>query len=382
MQNRGKMPSFIGNNINILTKHLDHPDISIAQYSKAKRLELGQEVLKKKRIYLDQKYWNYCRDAKRGKPQKPIHEEIWKMLCKNVQIGKMICPVAFPILDETFKQKDVCSRKVTGEVIDELSKNVVILPPLELFKLEFLYFIRKHTSKKDLYSCASMAFTYIPFLCGEQIPYNKAFDNTTMTAIQKSIFDIFSEIPFSYMTDGLNDVDFNISHDDSDFQRKQTIECQKHQHEFKTFHDVFMSEIAGILDVMEDKLSECLQYFFESETGIKNPTYTEDEIRKTKKMYANLIYHAFASNKISTELPELHIQAGLHAITRYQERAFKKGDLHDYMHARVALPYCNIFLTEKSLGNLLTKPPLEYDKQYSCQVLWKDEEILEVLQKL
>jgi len=74
--------------------------------------------------------------------------------------------------------------------------------------------------------------------------------------------------------------------------------------------------------------------------------------------------------------------SGIHAATRYQNRAHDKGDLHDQLHASVAVPYCAMFCTDRKLANLLTDSLLNYDKLYNCQILWNDEEVLAALESL
>ena len=96
----------------------------------------------------------------------------------------------------------------------------------------------------------------------------------------------------------------------------------------------------------------------------------------------NLVGNLFKYGKVGASLPGIRILAGIHAALRYKRQPLKKGDMHDHMHARIALPYCDFFLTEKNLGNLLTRPPLEYDKLYGCRVLWQDEQILAALEEL
>lgn len=109
---------------------------------------------------------------------------------------------------------------------------------------------------------------------------------------------------------------------------------------------------------------------------------TDTQSKDLTQGVSNLIFQAYKLGKLSTEFPQLHINSGIHAAIRYKNHTYNKGDFYDHLNASVALPYCDLFLTERVMGNLLTDKLLEYDKVYNCQVLWKDEEILEILKKL
>jgi len=76
----------------------------------------------------------------------------------------------------------------------------------------------------------------------------------------------------------------------------------------------------------------------------------------------------------------MRIMAGLSASTRHRKERFEDNDVHDYQHARYALPYCDVFLTENHLGTLLTN--LRYDTLYDCRVLWDPDEIAAELEKM
>lgn len=85
---------------NTLSFHLQHPEIDPDIYIRSQHVAIGDQVLKKRRIYLDQKYWIYCRDVIRGKPQHPLHPEIYKLLSNAVKSGVAVCPASHLILRE------------------------------------------------------------------------------------------------------------------------------------------------------------------------------------------------------------------------------------------------------------------------------------------
>jgi hypothetical protein len=145
---------------------------------------------------------------------------------------------------------------------------------------------------------------------------------------------------------------------------------------------VFLIEVAGALDAHKQMLEDTLIYLYESVTG-RRPTDAEIQLSATSRpTLTDLIQNLFRLRKADRWLPGIRIIAGIHAAIRYRDQPNRKGDIQDHFHARGALPYCTAFLTEKNLGNLLTRPPLEYDQLFDCRVLWQDDEILSFLRAL
>ncbi len=88
---------------------------------------------------------------------------------------------------------------------------------------------------------------------------------------------------------------------------------------WKSFHEVFMHEIGGLLDVVRDDLEKLWIYLYKNDRG---GSVTLEEVRKSEsaKLLSNLIYNAFDKKKINKELPFFHINAGLHAYIRYNKK--------------------------------------------------------------
>jgi len=366
-----------------LPYHLAHPEVSFGTHVKACKLALAREVIPKTRIYLDQKYWIHCRDAKLDRAQ-TVHVEIFRALRELVQRGETICPVAHAVLEETFKQHDRVTRAATAIVIEELSQNIAIEPFTELTRLELLRFIRSSTQGGDaVHAAEELAWTWPAWLFGVARPSNTPFDMATERAMAKAFFDAIIRMPFSAVVEAYGGARLeSFAYDTEEMQRKRTEETRRHRHEFQTFKDVFLIEVAGGLDVLKEDLEGTMVHLYEATTG---NTPTPEEVRAsraTRPSLADLIYSAFKHGKVGAALPGIRIISGIHAAMRYRDQPHRKGDMHDHVHARIALPYCDMFLTEKNLGNLLTQPPLEYDKLYQCRVLWDDEKILEALKGL
>ncbi len=366
---------------NTLSFHLQHPEIDPDIYIRSQHVALGDMVLKKRRIYLDQKYWIYCRDVIRGKPQHPLHPEIYKLLSNAVKAGEAVCPASHLVLEETLKQEDSESRYLTATVVQELSTGISLQAYPVLSQAEILHFlITTRPYPVNAYPCEQLAWTHIGNVFGHISPISTGFDANTEKAIRKSWFDLMGGIQLPTLTESLYPLPPEISGLYSNrYYDEQNQQCRKHANDFSSFTDVFLVEISGALDVFQDELAEAQKYLFQKHLGQKDIIVPEAQLAEGTRQLSNLIYHAFRLDKIRGQLPGLRIMAGLHAAIRYKHQKHGKGDRHDHLHARVALPYCNLFLTEKTLGHLLCDRPLEYDKLYGCRVVWDPVQVLDAL---
>ncbi len=351
-------------------------DIPLEQYSKHKRVELGEKVLKKKRIYLDLKYWIYLRDAYYGKPQKFIHNKIASALYRIVEMGYAICPANYTILNEIAKQCDPTSKANTCRIIDELSNRIIIEPYDLLVDIELTHLASSFIEEKEkLYALEQLVWARVGNILGECIPCNTGYDAKTENALQKTFLDTMSELSFSEITETFASSNTKKPFDSLQYAKNRTSETNKHKNEFNTFQQVYGIELHGLLDEIKEGIFKVLDFLCSKKTG-------KSFQKEDTKLFINYIFEAFRNNKLSTEFPQLHINAGIHAAIRYKNMPFKKGDFYDHFHASSAIPYCDYFFTEKKLANLLTQKPLNFDKAYRCKILYKEDDILEELKKI
>lgn len=147
----------------------------------------------------------------------------------------------------------------------------------------------------------------------------------------------------------------------------------------KSFKSVFLSEVQGIVDSCAQTFSEIMQHIFERDTGTRL-----DEVTQTNdvsgRLLANAVYNAFLHNKVTSQFPTIRIGAGLHAALRWdRNRKYKANDLFDFRHAEAALPYCDYFLTERSLCHLVQDRNLKFNELFACKVFSEPAEALDAL---
>lgn len=283
---------------------------------------------------------------------------------------------------ETFKQQKTETRMNLAKLVDELSCNVAIQPYFNLVEIELANLLFR-SKGFPVYPAKQTAWLPIAYVVGELMPVPEAFDEETKLQIQKSMYDFNSAIKYSQMLSVLEQSTQSTmpSFDDTKFQEEQSRNAKEHRNEFKTFHQAFMIELEGFLDVNLEHFLNPVMLLLER-SGDDCRRYSPAELAVLCAKYAAKIYGAYNDQAMSTDFPQLHIGCSMHAGTRFLGRPFKKGDLHDHLHAKAALPYCDLFLTERNLGTLLTDKKLQLDKKYSCQVLWEDQTIVEELSKI
>lgn len=350
-------------------------------FSQKFRIKIGDMVLKKHRIYLDTKYWIFMRDAsleKATKLQTKIYEKLRDLVKKEVAI----CPLSPHIFQELMNIGDKEKRLKVAKVMDELSQQVCFISPLSIVGQELLSFVRYCRAKgegKPLFNPAKYVFTKVSFMMGELYPTIQGLPHQQMNDIRIQFFDFLSKFTLVEILKTAKG-DFSLW-DREDLIAKLNQGKDDNQN-WNSFHEVFMHEIAGILDVVKDEIEKLGKYLYENDAcGSIRPK----EINKSEsvRLLQNSIYNVFDQKKINKELPFSHINASLHAFLRYNKmQRYKKNHLIDFSHAAWALPYCNAFFTEKPLHDWICGDLLRLDKIYGTKVFWKEEDVLNTLQAI
>lgn len=336
-------------------------------------LDLFEKTKGKKIVYLDLKYWILLRDHGRitDVAKKKVVEQLTLLLDSN--------RCAFPISETTFweimKQSED-TRRLTFEVVDRFSQGLTIVNGTARLRVEFYYWMQKYSKGAGLVEPAKLIWTNINLEIGRKFYADKAgLFNETM---QKELLDLACRFSISDVFKLNNRFFPPVKYkDDIDAFNENK---EKYAHENKTFDEMFLSELGGMLDVFRDDFNGVMTECYFEETG-RQPTKAEEQDTDTNA-WCKLIYHAFRLKKITTELPLLKIYPTLHGVLRWnRDRKYKDGnDTMDVMHAATALPYCDYFFTEKELHTMIAQQGL--DKAFGCIVESTPERILSVLEAI
>lgn len=195
-----------------------------------------------------------------------------------------------------------------------------------------------------------------------------------MRAMQRAINDLCCQITVEEIVGMLRGKSWTCDSKDNEALANELNES-KMLHLKNNFHELFCDEIRGGLDGYSKVLERAMNQVAAA-SGV-----TEAIPAAASKAggldLGRLIYSAFYHKKIKRELPQFHIHASLHAAVRFDAaRKFQANDFEDFRHACVAIPYYDVFCTERSLRHLVCTNPLCLDKVYHTKVIASDEEFL------
>lgn len=353
------------------------PDVD--RYIDKMRRECGELMSGKLRVYLDTKYWVFLRDAQRGRTT-PERQEILRLLRELVETNKAICPLSAETFFELLKQTDMESRHVAAKIMDALSKGYCFVSPTQIVGQEIITFIRNAQSKsrgRPTFDQNKYVWTKLPFVLGEIFPKWHAIPITQQQSLQVDFLHQLSKKSLEEIVMMLAE-QVPQKHNSNLIERLNRLKDANQS--WRTFHQVFMYEIAGALDALRDELENVWVYLFEVDQGKK---ISIEKLRRLKCVedLSSLIYRAFDQGSIDQELPFIGIRAGIHAHLRYdKKRRYKSTDIDDFGHAAWALPYCDYFFTDDDLAAIISQRKL--DTHYRATVLSKERDVVNCLCKL
>lgn len=356
--------------------HEQHPEVSVHAHILAKSRERAALVNARKALYLDTKFWIKLRDASLGLPFEPADAESLAEICGAVASGRLVCPVATDIVAELTNIGDMAKRAAAARLVDELSLGITLRMETERLGVELEDFLRRPGGKKratarirdEMWTCPGYAF-------GLTVPTHPGIDPALQLAIQKAFVDhlytlryatqdrMVGQVPvglrdFSALAEGLNRLN------------------GENAAAAKSFEGLLSNEFRGALDVSMDAIARALKENAQEHFGRLATAAEAEDAKKLAPKLAEVIARLFEEGRIAANVPTLVIRAYLHAAVRWDKtRQYKNNDFHDFSHAVAALPYFDLFATERSLAHLVSSQ-LKLDQRYGCVVVKTSAELL------
>jgi hypothetical protein len=368
--------------VGFLPEHRAHSSVSLQQHFSRRVAELARLVLARRRVYLDTRYWIFLRDAAAGRPRKPIHSELLRILRIGVESGFFICPLSDSAFFELLRQSDGETRLSMVRVIDELSLGVTIQNARDRLRTELFHFLLGINKAQGIPGPPlEHIWLKVGHVLGTAVPIYPGVEATEQLAISKAFFDAMWSVTLEEM---LTDTPLPEGSMDSDFRSiaaRITDKSTSHASDMRSFNAVYLAEIRGFFDVHSEDLQAAFAQMYEI-SNPNAPPLPATEFESHGRVLVNVFSNIFRFEKAGTSLPTAQIVAGLHAAVRWlKNRAFKASDFCDFHHATAALPYCDVFLTETFLGTILTRPPLALDAHFGTKVLWDEADAANALLK-
>lgn len=359
--------------------HLKCPDVALDTYRSINRIQLAYSVLRKRRIYLDTLVWIRLRDVEMGRSTDSTYKALLDVLRDACGRDQLICPLSCSAVSELLNQEDRATRLATARIMDDLSQAVCIQRFDYLLSSELEHLLCKTLLPEHTHAVPEdLAWTKVAFFVGQPTLSADVLSPTQLLAMQKSIDDAMLSVSVETLASRFP------SNRRQKFVKKSTLEAiaklnvekVKPAHLLDSYQQFVESEVWGALEVFEQLLGQTMSRL--AQMAGFDGKITEADRKAGADMLRRLIGNAYKFNRISSEVPQLHINSSLHALVRYDhKRKYKPGDLEDFRHAGAALPYCHVFLTEKSLAHMLHHPPAAIVDHYSCQVFSDPTEALE-----
>jgi hypothetical protein len=336
---------------------------SFGEYLRTKRQALAGRMATLTRIYLDTNFWLFARDAYAGRARNDTHRLLYEKLRRLVVSGRAICPASDIVLYEVFHQNDLGTRLITAQVIDELSAGIALESTKQRVRNEILHFLRSRREGTDaLYRLSDWGWTRACWVLGEMHPYFRNVPPELQTRLQigfceemtsRSIADLVTSLESAPEPSPRAFLD--------DLSRKLNDGKRHNAADIHSLKQAFAMEIDGVLDAHRSDIADALAYLSSAE--LVSDAAVEAEIADIKNL--------FRTERIGRSLP----------LFRWnREQKFKANDWLDYYHAGAALPYFDVFLTERSLASIVTSPTLLYDTLYGTRVCSDPTEALDLLE--
>ncbi|MCW5208135.1 hypothetical protein VU11_05690, partial [Desulfobulbus sp. US2] len=203
------------------------------------------------------------RDASLGRARNIDYTNLLTLLKKEVKSGNIICPISDENFYEISLQSDPTTLKGSTLLIDELSKGVALLSTEERTKFEILYFLHSTTKGEEaVYQSDEFIWSKVAFIYGTQHPYHSDITPEEQLVIQKAFFDQMWSMSMSDMIGiiGTDNTAKMLKYRDISGQLNR--DKVKYAHENRSFKQLFLSEIAGVVDFYKPLFEEAMIYLF------------------------------------------------------------------------------------------------------------------------
>lgn len=332
-----------------------------------RRIDLGAAVASIQRIYLDQRFWLLLRDVSLNRSRDKAISDLLAFLKLSVSEGKSICPISESVFIELLKQSDDTTRLATAHLIDELSLGVTLIPFDDRVRQELCNSFYEQAGAPDLISVRELVWTKLSYVLGEVHPSNTPFPPEEALAIQKAFSDRMWNVPLADILGHIGQPPSSGADWDS-IAANLNAKNREHSSTLRSYAQTFRIEFEGALSLFRNEMNALSAEL--DQRGYKGFGAKQAHLSPNKR------FEAFALS-----IPTLHINTSCHAAVRWdQKRKLTGNDLFDFHHAQAALGYCDVFLTEKPLSDLLSQRHLDLTKNYKCQTFWSPSAALSFLQ--
>lgn len=341
-----------------------------------RRRELGATVLRKRRLYLDIKFWSFLCDVALGESTDPDHAKMAESLRGAAAEGWLVCPIEFHTFVELIKQRLPAKRTLTAELIDELSLGVTVIMPPERVFIEALRFLQAAPAGPPFpLSPIDEVWTKTAYFVGHGSLTSKNLPPDELERLNLLFTEKLWGMSLSEILALLGDKLPTANDWQAKVAAKLNDEKGPARDRVKSLSQLYRDEFRGTLDVFAPSIGDTMVYLF-GRAGGDTDAVADEKRDDAARHLISLISAALEKHNLAHQLPTTHIMATLFAAMQWDRgRKYKENDFADFGHAAAALAYCDCFATERSLAAMIRQAKL--DSLYDCAVLVQPVEVTE-----
>lgn len=302
------------------------------------------ESKKFKTVYLDTKYWVILRDVKRGIINDPEKVHLYKLVLELSSRSQVIFPFSESLFEEFLKQTDEESLSTTLSLIKLLSKNTGIRPYKDRVAVEFEFLLRflfDPESMKISYieSCSEYVWTCVAYSWGKFTVKDTGEHHDSYDEKVQDLYFGCDEALNEYLKLLGSMSGFGMSYPDPTSKILGRRESKSEKNSEVLIRE-FISELLDQKNVISNVFSNIVERFS-----------AED-----MKSFVSIILDKKVRNKLHDFIPSMNTYTTICATWIVsQNKNIKINDFFDMHHAAAALPYFDLFLTEKSLFDAINR---------------------------
>jgi hypothetical protein len=343
-------------------------------------IEVARVALGRTRVYLDTKFWIYLRDALLGKPGPDSHTQLLAILQEVVEAGTHVCPLEFTLFAELMKQGNADLRIASARLMDRLSLGVVLKPFQTRVQAEVLrYLYVRFKPGAPLHTMDELVWTHPAYMLGRMVPVPRNVPPETVRLIQERFDAAIRRFGIEgILTTAGPDIEWPVP-DSTELAAFINTQNAANASEVRSATHTYEVELRGAFEAFKSSVVEGALYFVRQQADPDAALGQITDAARGRALHVFLADEALAGDG-AAHFPTFRTMTALYARVRWDRgRQYKPNDFDDFQHAAAALPYCDVFLTERSLAALINQGPRTLAEEMNVRVLATPEDAIQLL---
>lgn len=322
---------------------------------------------KTKIIYLDQNKWIDLAKARVGRADGQKYQAVLEKIIEVVSQGKAIFPLSWIHFVETRKKRDLKKRKELAEVMAEISRGIAIIPKSIIMNWEMERAIAMAFGETPIPMPLVLGYGMSMIFGRNFIEWEMNIQphlKTDYLVDRAKVILSDKEATVSFLVGDDEDLNSKVVNGFRDINEPFVVKMEKSREQDRGDNDDLQERV--YLAVLTKELQQKLIVLLSKHGKTMNDFFSLglDNVRK--------FFH---------DVPTLDVEIGLAlSLNKHWDRKLKVNDTSDVSFACIAVPYCDVVVTEVFLRTLITRRKI--DKKYNTVVLNDLNDLLPLLENL